>query len=51
MSTLFTVLPLVIYLVIIIGAFLLISKWVNKSLFLKQEQNDLLREIMKKLEK
>lgn len=39
-----------IYLIIIGGVFYLIYKWVNKFISLKKEQNDLLREIIKRLE-
>lgn len=35
-------------LAVIIGTIYLIFKWVNKFIFFKQEQNDLLREIIKK---
>jgi hypothetical protein len=40
-----------IYLVIIIGVFILIYKWVNKFITLKEEQNDILRDIARQLEK
>jgi hypothetical protein len=39
-----------IYLTVIFGAIYLIFKWVNKFISLKQEQNDLLREIIKKMD-
>ncbi|MCL4481829.1 MAG: hypothetical protein M1445_04275 [Bacteroidetes bacterium] len=38
------------YLAILIGILYLIYTWVNKFISLKQEQNDLLREIIKKME-
>ena len=38
------------YLAIIIGVFYLIYKWVNKFISLKQEHNDLLREIIRKMD-
>jgi hypothetical protein len=47
------ILPLmmvIIYLGIIVGAFYLIYKWVTKIISLKQEHNDLLREISKKMD-
>lgn len=40
----------IIYLMFIIGIIYLIYTWVNKFILLKQEQNDLLREIIKKLD-
>jgi hypothetical protein len=46
----FSILMIIVYLAIIFGVFYLIYKWVNKSTSLKQEQNDLLREIIKKME-
>jgi hypothetical protein len=39
-----------VYLAILAGIFYLISTWVNKFIVLKQEQNDLLREIIKKMD-
>jgi len=48
-----TLLPLLIfpvYLAILAGIFYLIYTWVNKFISLKQEQNDLLREIIKKMD-
>ena len=41
---------MVFYLSIVIGAFYLIYTWVNKFISLKKEQNDLLREIVKKMD-
>lgn len=38
------------YLAILVGLFYLIYTWVNKFISLRQEQNDLLREIIKKME-
>jgi hypothetical protein len=40
----------IIYLTVIIGILYLIYTWVNKFILLKQEHNDLLREIIKKME-
>lgn len=40
----------IVYLTIIIGACYFIYTWVNKFISLKQEQNDLLREIIRKME-
>jgi|WetSurSiteA1Bulk_404760.scaffolds.fasta_scaffold137678_1 hypothetical protein len=39
-----------VYLAIIIGVFILIYNWVNKFISLKQEQNEILRDIARKLE-
>jgi len=51
---LFAFLPLLIigvfYLAIVAGLFFLIYTWVNKFINLRQEQNDLLREIIKKMD-
>jgi hypothetical protein len=51
---LFAFLPILIicvfYLAIIAGLFFLIYTWVNKFITLRQEQNDLLREIIKKMD-
>jgi hypothetical protein len=44
-----TSLFLIIYLSIIGGVFYLIYTWVNKFISLKQEQNDLLREIINRM--
>ena len=49
----FAFLPFIIfffYLTIIAVVFFLIYTWVNKFITLKQEQNDLLKEIIKKLD-
>ena len=50
---LFTFLPILLisftYLAIVAGIFYLIYTWVNKFITLRQEQNDLLREIIKKM--
>ena len=40
----------IIYLTVIFGILYLIYTWVNKFILLKQEQNDLLREIIKKMD-
>jgi len=42
---------ILIYLAIIFGIMYVIYTWVNKSIALKQEHNDLLREIIKKMER
>lgn len=50
----FTIIPfliIVFYLAIIVTVFYLVYTWVNKFICLKKEQNDLLREIIKKMEK
>jgi hypothetical protein len=46
----FPFLILGVYLAILAGLFLLIYTWVNKFITLRQEQNDLLREIIKKMD-
>jgi hypothetical protein len=45
----FPFLIVIFYLAIIIGVFFLVFTWVNKFIALKQEQNDLLREIIRKM--
>ena len=48
----FTFLPfliMIVYLAILFGILYLIYKWVNKFISLRQEQNDLLREIINKM--
>ena len=45
----FPFLIIIVYLVIVFGILYLIYKWVNKFISLKQEHNDLLREIIKKM--
>jgi hypothetical protein len=49
MYSIIAILNIALYLAIIAGVFYLIYTWVNKFLALKKEQNDLLREIIKKL--
>ncbi|MBV6429586.1 MAG: hypothetical protein KIPDCIKN_04146 [Haliscomenobacter sp.] len=44
------ILMIIVYLAIIIGLFYLIYRWVSTIISLKREHNDLLREIIKKLE-
>lgn len=47
------ILPLLffpVYLAVLAGVFYLIYTWVNEFIVLKQEQNDLLREIIKKMD-
>jgi hypothetical protein len=49
----FTFLPfliMIVYLAILFGILYLIYKWVNKFISLRQEQNNLLREIINKME-
>jgi hypothetical protein len=48
--TFFPFLLFLVYLAIIFGVFYLVFTWVNKFIYLKQEQNDLLREIIKKMD-
>lgn len=50
MFSIFPVLIGVFYLSAVIGVFYLVYTWVNKFISLKKEQNDLLREIIKRLE-
>lgn len=38
------------YLALLFGIFYLIYRWVTKFLFLKQEHNELLKEIVKKMD-
>ena len=45
----FPFLIVIVYAAIIIGVFFLVITWVNKFISLKQEQNDLLREIIRKM--
>jgi len=47
--TFFPILIVIVYLAILFGIFYLIYKWVNKFIALRQEQNDLLREIINKM--
>lgn len=50
---LFAVFPfliVIVYLAIFAGILYLIYTWVNKFIALRQEQNELLREIIKKLD-
>ncbi len=47
--TFFPILIVLVYLAIIIGILYLIYRWVNKFISLRQEQNDLLREIINKM--
>ncbi|MGE5393854.1 MAG: hypothetical protein ACM3P1_03865 [Candidatus Saccharibacteria bacterium] len=49
----FALLPLfiiIVYLAILVGILYLIYTWVHKFIELRQEQNDLLREIIKKMD-
>lgn len=46
----FPFLIVIVYLAVIFGIIYFIYTWVNEFLSLKQEQNDLLREIIKKME-
>ena len=45
----FSMLFVVAYLAILFGVFYLIYTWVNKFISLKQEHNDLLRELINKM--
>ncbi len=45
----FPFLIVLVYFAILFGIFYLIYKWVNKFIALRQEQNDLLREIINKM--
>lgn len=47
----FPFLIIVFYLMILFGILYLIYKWVNKFIVLRQEQNDLLREVISKMDK
>ena len=47
----FPIMIIVFYFAILIAIFYLVYTWVNKFLSLKQEHNDLLREIIKKMDK
>ncbi len=47
--TFFPFLFIIIYLTILFGVLYLIYKWVNKFISLREEQNDLLREIINKM--
>ena len=48
--TIILVLIFLFYLAILVVVFYLIYTWVNKFISLKKEQNDLLREIIKKMD-
>jgi hypothetical protein len=50
MSTFYVLIPIALYIAFIGGLFYLIYSWVSKFIALRQEQNDLLREIIKKLD-
>lgn len=50
MFSFFPILIVLFYLTIIAGVLYYVYTWVNKFLSLKKEHNDLLREIIKKLE-
>lgn len=50
MLTFLPLLFMLFYLALIIGILYLIFTWVNKFLVLKQEHNNLLREIIKKMD-
>jgi len=51
MFPLFPILGILFYLGIFIVVFILIYKWVTKIIALKEEQNELLREIIRKMGK
>ena len=46
----FPLLMMVFYLAVIIGLFYLVYTWVNKFIALKEEHNNLLREIIRKMD-
>lgn len=48
--TLIPILLIVIYVAIVVSILYLIYTWVNKFIELKQEQNNLLKEIIEKLD-
>lgn len=50
MFSIFPILISLLYLTLLIAVFYLIYTWVNKFISLKKEQNDLLREIIKRME-
>lgn len=45
----FAIISVLLYLFFIVAAVYFIFKWVNKFIALKEEQNDLLREVVKKM--
>ncbi len=49
-SVLFPILVTIFYLAIVICIIYMVYRWVNKIISLKQEHNDLLREIIKKMD-
>ena len=51
MFSIIEILMVIIYLTIIGGDLYLIYKWAKKIISLKKEQNDLLKEIIKKMDK
>lgn len=51
MFTFFPFFIILVYLVIFVVVLYLIYTWVNKFIELRQEQNNLLREIIKKMDK
>lgn len=46
----FAIISVLLYLFFIVAAVYFIFKWVNKFIALKEEQNDLLREVVKKMD-
>jgi len=50
MTALIPLFFVVIYLAIFFGIIYLISRWVNKIIYLKQEQNEILRELVRKMD-
>lgn len=48
--SIFPILIIVFYLAIIAAVFYFVYTWVNEFISLKKEQNDLLREIIKRME-
>ena len=48
--TIFPIIIFIVYLSILFGIFYLIYTWVNKFISLRQEQNNLLRDIINKMD-
>ena len=49
--SIFPILIVAFYFTILIAVFYLVYTWVNKFISLKEEQNDLLREIIERIDK
>lgn len=48
--SIFPILMILFYLAIIVAILFLVYTWINKIISLKEDQNDLLREIIKRME-